>query len=271
MPSPLFDVKSAANALSDVRSRAPLVHSVTNAVSMNPIANALLALGASPLMAHALEEMEELSKISQALVLNIGTLDGPSISAMSSALRFSSEAKLPCVLDPVGVGATTYRTQVCWDLLEQGGVTAIRGNASEITALAGGAPTSKGVDSTLAPAMALPAAKSLSSRFDCVVCVSGPRDLIVGKNSQVQILNGDPLMTKVTGMGCIASAVIGAFLASTQDPLIGTAAAMGVMGVSGEIARSRSSGPGSFMSAFLDAVATLTPEALTERLRFEAI
>ncbi|GAB3916291.1 hydroxyethylthiazole kinase [Larkinella terrae] len=253
--------------LNALRASAPLVHNITNYVVMNFSANALLAVGASPVMAHAVEEVEEMVGIASALVINIGTLSAPWVLAMKRAMKKAAELGKPIVLDPVGAGATSYRNTVLAELLETASPSLIRGNASEILALAGLGGQTKGVDSTASSMNSLEAAQSLSERFGSVVSVSGAVDVIVQKNRLAYIENGHPLMTKVTGMGCSASAIAGAFCAVQPDVFQAAVTAATTMGVCGEIAFSKATAPGSFQIAFLDTLAELTSDRLTELAR----
>ena len=254
-----------------IHSQAPLVHNITNYVVMNTTANALLAVGASPVMAHALEEVEEMTALASALVLNIGTLSGPWVEAMVLAGRAAQPKGIPTVLDPVGVGATTFRTRTAQRLLEETGPRLIRGNASEILALANLGGGTKGVDATDPVEGALEAARQLSSRCNCVVTVSGPVDLIVQGERLARIHNGDPIMGRITGMGCTATALMGAFAAVNPDPFRAAVDAMVVLGVAGELAREHSQGPGSFQVALLDQLASLRQEDLERLARIEGL
>ena len=253
--------------LSAIRDQAPLVHNITNYVVMNSTANALLALGASPVMAHAVEEVEDMVRISRALVINIGTLSAPWIDAMSVAVRAASRLGIPIVLDPVGCGATAFRTRTALDLIAAARPAVIRGNASEIRALARSTGGVKGVDSQHAPEEVLDDARILSQSLGCVVSVSGPTDIVVAGEQVARIHNGDPLMTRVTGMGCTASAVTGAFLAVSAEAFEAAVQAMVVMGVAGELAAAGAEGPGSFQLRFLDALHGLRETDLQPRAR----
>ncbi len=261
------DLLETGAALVRLRAQAPVVHSITNYVVMNTTANALLALGASPVMAHAEEEMVDMVAIASALVLNIGTLSKAWIAAMFKAGEAAKAKGIPIVLDPVGVGATPYRTDTARDLMVALRPTILRGNASEIMALAGGVAKTKGVDSTAASGDALGAARALHTEFGSAVCISGPTDHIVGANAHIQIHNGDPMLPRVTGLGCTATALCGAFAAVTPDPVRAAAQAMAVMGVAGEQAAARAEGPGTLQLHFLDALYQLHEETLAQRLR----
>jgi len=249
-----------------VRAASPLVHNITNYVVMNTTANALLAVGASPAMVHALEEAEQFAALSQALVINIGTLSPAWVEAMRRAALTAKRAAIPWVLDPVGAGATSYRTTTAAALIDLG-PTVIRANASEIAAL-GGDPGGKGVDSTRTSGSALGAAKDLARTTGAIVAMTGAVDYVTDGARTVAIRNGDPLMARVTGLGCTATALVGAFLAG-QDPFEATVAAIAVLGVAGEIAAIRSAGPGSLQLELLDALYTLDQATLTGRARVE--
>lgn len=246
-----------------IREQAPLVHSITNYVVMEPTANALLALGAAPVMAHAVEEMEELVAIASALVVNIGTLSPPWIEAMRRATAAARSRGLPWVLDPVGAGASGLRTGTALSLLEEGLPTVVRGNASEILTLAGEGDGARGVDATAGVDDARGGASELARARATVISVSGATDFVTDGARHRRILNHTPLMTRVTGMGCTASAITGAFLAVNPDPLEAAAHAMAIMGVAGTLAGGGGAdgagvvGPGSFLPRFHDALHAL--------------
>lgn len=254
-----------------VRDKSPLVQSITNYVVMNNTANALLAVGASPIMAHAHEEMKDMVSIVGALVINMGTLDDYWVKSMHLAIAQANALRTPWVLDPVGAGATPYRNEVLEGLLQLR-PTIIRGNASEILALASKHTTpTKGVDSTHRSTEAVDAALTLNQHFGSVVCISGATDIIVDKDKMVKLSNGHPMMARVTGMGCTATALTGAFVAvHPDDPMKATVAAMALMGVAGELAARRSTGPGSLQMNFLDSLYTLRETEFTERLKVSA-
>jgi len=257
------------NNLSKIRNEAPLIHNITNYVVMNTTANALLAAGASPVMAHALEEVEVMVGYARALVLNIGTLSPAWIEAMLRAGKAAKARSVPIVLDPVGAGATPLRTETAQKLIDEVAPTVIRGNASEIRALGGALAATKGVDSTDSVESAIEAAKALAERYSLVVSISGKTDVIVGKGQLARVHNGHPIMTRVTGMGCTASALTGAFLGVEASPLEAATQAMVVTGVAGELAASRSAGTGSFQVQFLDALYNLSEADIETRSRRE--
>ena len=265
-----FGAAAIAADLLAVRERAPLVHNVTNFVVMQQTANALLAVGASPIMAHAEAELDELLQLAGALVLNIGTLDPAWIAAMEHALAAARRRALPTVLDPVGAGASRLRTGTALRLLASGGVTILRANASEILALAGAAGATKGVDSTHPSEAARDAARGLAVRYGCAVVVSGAVDHCLDATREVRVRNGVPLMARITGMGCTSSALCGAFCAVQPDALRAAVDAMATMGVAGEMAFAASHGPGTMAASFLDALHRLDFAELDRRLRIDA-
>lgn len=264
------------NAIHAVYKSVPLVHSITNFVVMQVSANALLAAHASPLMAHAAEEMDDLTNIDSALVLNIGTLDPHWIDSMELAGTLMKKKGKPVVLDPVGAGASSLRTRSALRLLDTVRPDILRGNASEIMALAAEIRSAdkvatKGVDSRNSSDEALDSAHALAERFGCTVSVSGVRDLVTDGKTDLVVEGGSALMPLVTGMGCSASAVTGAYAAACKDSLTAAAAAMAVMASAGEKAGARAMGPGSFLPAFLDELYLLDPEDAARRVhRLEA-
>lgn len=252
-----------------IRSQSPVVHNITNYVVMNNTANALLAVGASPVMAHAKEEVEEMVNISSALVINIGTLSEHWIYSMFKAVNQARKKGIPVILDPVGAGATTYRTKTARELISKEPPTIIRGNASEIVALYDDKSKTKGVDSVSSSEATVEIAQKLSEIHKCVICVSGATDYIVSKEKIIKITNGHPLMTKVTGLGCTASALCGAFAAVEKKPFAATVKAMAVMGIAGEMAASAATGPGSLQIRFLDYLYCLTEDDINQHLKIE--
>ena len=254
------DVLSAAIAA--VRTKSPLVHSITNYVVMNNSANALLSIGASPVMAHWKDEMEEMTAIAGALVINIGTLDTEWIEGMKAAGIAASRRGTPIVLDPVGAGATSQRTNAAWEIINLCHPTIIRGNGSEIMALVDADVKSKGVDSSASSDDALSAAKKLAADTGAVVVISGETDYITNGNDVYTVEGGDPIMTSVTGLGCTATALTGAFAAVEPDPMVAATAAMAVMSLAGERAAVNARGNGSMQMHFLDELYNLTSETL---------
>lgn len=256
-----------------VRERSPLVHSITNLVVINFNANVLLAAGASPVMAHAHEEVTDMVGIAQALVLNIGTLDPYWIESMRLALVAAAQRGIPVVLDPVGAGATPYRNQSIELLLATASPTVIRGNGSEIMSVAGSAVQTRGVDSSAGANDALGAARALVQRTGGVVCVSGETDHILDNQRAARLSNGHVWMTKITGVGCSATALIGAFCAVQPDAWRATVSAMAYLGVVGEVAAEKAIakglGVGSMQAGLLDELQLLDQATFLQRLRME--
>ena len=268
MTQPSFAEAVAAD-LEVIRSRAPLIHNITNFVVMNTTANALLAAGASPVMAHAPEEVEDMVGLADALVLNIGTLGAEWVAGMALAAKAAQARAIPIVLDPVGAGATRYRTETCLRLMDVAPPTILRGNASEMLALDGRIGATKGVDSTAGSEAAWDAAGRLARRTGGAVCVSGPADVIRGAKADTGflVLNGDPMMTRVTGLGCSATAIVAAFAAVNPDPALAALHGMTALGIAGELAHGQSNGPGSFAVALIDALASLDRPTILDRAR----
>ncbi len=237
-----------------IRQNSPLVHNITNYVVMNSTANALLSIGASPVMAHAEQEVEDMVNIAAALVINIGTLSDSWIKAMFKAAKKAKEKGIPIIFDPVGVGATPYRTDTARNLIREVAPTIIRGNGSEIMALSQAGISTKGVDSTSGSDQAIESARNLNLVFNSVVCVTGKTDYVLAGEKVLTVKNGHFLMPRVTGLGCTASALCGAFAAVNSDVQQAAAHAMAVMGIAGEMAAKEAKGPGTLQLHFLDAL-----------------
>lgn len=257
-----------------LRARCPLVHNVTNFVVMNFNANLLLAAGASPVMVHAREEVEEMARLAGAVVLNIGTLQPEWVESMRLALLAARGRGTPVVLDPVGAGATAYRREVIRTLRAAAEPDVLRGNAAEIMSVAGEEGAARGVDSLAEAGAAVDAARRLSRDSGAVVCVSGEHDHVVDSTGRhARLSNGHVWMTRVTGVGCGATALIGAFAAVQPDRWRATVAAMAYLGIVGEVAAERTQaaggGVGSFQTALLDAVQLLDADTFDTRLRLE--
>ena len=250
-------VASLPSLLGRIRQQRPLIHHITNMVVMNDTANITLALGASPVMAHAIEEVEEMVGIANALVLNIGTLTPTQVEAMLRAGKRANERGIPIVLDPVGVGATTLRTQSALKLLRELDITAIRGNASEVGTLVGIAAETRGVDAVSLSEERDVVANRATLEFNCVVTVTGAIDVIADGECLAYVKNGHPLLAAITGSGCMATSLVAAFLAVERDAWLASTAALIAMGVAGELAALKAAGPGTFRSHLLDAVAAL--------------
>jgi hydroxyethylthiazole kinase len=263
-------MKNIEQLLSQIRTTSPLVHNITNYVVMNSTANALLSLGASPIMAHAIEEVEDITFISSALVINMGTLSKKWVDSMLLAIKKAKETNTPFVFDPVGVGASAYRTETALKIIETSTPTVIRANASEIMALAQLSQATKGVDSTMNTQDALEGAVLLSKKLGNTIVISGAVDYIVTGDRMSKIYNGNSLMAKVTGMGCTATAIIGACIAVEKDSHKAAVAAMAIMGIAGDMAKEVSNGPGSFQMNFLDCLHQISVEDLKEKIKLDA-
>ncbi|PSC74808.1 Hydroxyethylthiazole kinase isoform A [Micractinium conductrix] len=250
-------------ALQACRERSPLVQCTTNFVSMDIMANTLLAAGASPAMAHSIGEVEDFVGIASALLVNVGTLSDDWVGGMRLGAQAAVAGGKPWVLDPVGCGATLYRSEVCAGLLRLK-PTIVRGNASEILALAGaaGGPT-KGVDSTAAADDdALHAAQALARQHGCVVAVSGAEDLVTDGSRVLRVANGVPLLQQITATGCSVTALVAAFVCLFPgQPLEENAAALSYFGLAAELAAADGAkGPGSLRVGLLDHLWTLSQE-----------
>jgi hydroxyethylthiazole kinase len=259
----------AAQNLAAVRENKPLIHNITNYVVMNYTANALLAMGASPVMAHAQNEVEDMVSFAGALVINIGTLEDEWIASMMKAGKKASELNTPIILDPVGSGATALRTHAAKAIIEETRLSVIRGNASEILSLRHEDSKTKGVDSIHSVDEAAQTATVLAQELNTALAITGPVDLVTDGERIMRVSNGHPLMGYVTGTGCTATTVIGAFLAVDDDPVNATATALAFFGLAGEVAGQKAAAPGSFMIALLDALYTITPEELKAGSKIE--
>jgi hydroxyethylthiazole kinase len=263
---------SAGRTLRELRERKPLVHQITNYVVMNETANATLALGALPVMAHAPQEVEEMVGLASALVVNIGTLSEHWVEAMLLAGRVASEREIPVVLDPVGAGATTYRTETARRILDQGGVTVLRGNPGEVATLVGAEAEVRGVESIATALEPSELAREAARRLGVVASVTGPVDHVSDGDRVLAVANGHPLLAAVTGTGCISSTLTGCFLAVKPGaPLEAAAEALAAFGVAAEDAAAGAAGPGTFHARLYDALAALDPGTLDERVRISVL
>ncbi|NLG83205.1 MAG: hydroxyethylthiazole kinase [Firmicutes bacterium] len=250
-----------------VRAERPLIHHITNMVVMNDTANLTLHLGASPVMAHAREEVAEMVGLAGALVLNIGTLTPSLVEAMLLAGRRANELGIPVILDPVGAGATGLRTESARKLMAELKIAVLRGNAAEVSVLAGCGGRVKGVDAAGGEADPVFVACRLAKERGMVVAITGPRDVVSDGERVLLVENGHPLLGSITGTGCMATTAVAVFAAVERDYLVAAAAALAYFGIAGERAAERTSGPGSFKVALLDEVANLTPAILAARAR----
>jgi hydroxyethylthiazole kinase len=258
---------SAGSTLARLREQRPLVHQITNYVVMNETANATLALGALPVMAHAREEVEEMVALAGALVINIGTLSPPWVEAMLAAGRAANARGIPVVVDPVGAGATRYRTETAKRLLDEVDVTVLRGNAGEVATLVGVEAEVRGVESIAAGGVPADLVREAARVLGVVASVTGPVDHVSDGERALSVANGHELLATVTGTGCMSTAITGCFLAANPSAIDAAAEALAAFGVAGEDAASVAHGPGTFHAALYDALYALTPESLDERAR----
>jgi hydroxyethylthiazole kinase len=258
---------NAGRSLRSLRERRPLVHQITNYVVMNETANATLALGALPVMAHAREEVEEMVALAGALVLNIGTLSPHWVEAMLAAGRAANERGVPVVLDPVGAGATSYRTETAKRILDEVDVAVLRGNAGEVSTLAGVDAEVRGVESIGDAGDSAGLARTAARQLGVVASVTGAIDHVSDGKRVAAIANGHQLLAAITGTGCMSSAITGCFLAVANSPFDAAVEALVAFGVAGEDAAREAKGPGSFHVALYDALAALDPETLDGRAR----
>jgi hydroxyethylthiazole kinase len=261
----------AADIMTRVRTRKPLVHQITNFVVMNETANMTLCAGALPVMAHARQEVDEMAGAAHALVLNLGTLWAEQVDSMLLAGRRANLRGIPIVLDPVGAGATRFRTESALRLLEQLSVSIVRGNFAEVATLAGYQASISGVESVGATGDRAEVTVACARRFGCVAAITGSTDMVSDGTRVARVSNGHELMSRVTGTGCMATAVTAAYAAVEEDWLLAAASALSVFGLAGEIAAEGSPGPGTFHVRLYDALAQLTPEALRAGAHIEIL
>lgn len=250
-----------------VKDRSPLIHNITNFVVMNNTANALLSIGASPVMAHSIDEVADMAAIASALVINIGTLDSDWVESMLIAGKTALNKGIPIVFDPVGAGATPYRTSVCKKIINECKPSIIRGNASEIMALSDTEVKTKGVDSTNTSELALDSAKKIALLSGAIVVISGQTDYITNGSIVETVHNGNPMMTRVTGMGCTATAIVATMAAINSNYLESATHGMAIMGIAGEIAAARSKGNGSMQVNFLDELYNINEQTIKKHIR----
>ncbi|WP_263078438.1 hydroxyethylthiazole kinase [Endozoicomonas sp. Mp262] len=257
-----------SNSLEQLRSIQPLVHNITNQVVKNSTANALLAIGASPVMAHAIEEVSDMVRLAGSLVINTGTITATRLESMLAAANTASVQNKPWILDPVGAGATPFRLESNQRLL---GLkpSVVRGNASEIMALFSGQSGGKGVDSSISSESTLQFLNEKAGEYNLTIAVTGKTDLIADGKRLARIKNGHPMMARVTGTGCTATALIGAFLATCPSPWQASVSALACLGIAGELAAKESKGPGSLQVNLLDQLYGLSQEKIEQYLKLE--
>lgn len=265
-PTPTLTADSIADALDRLRETTPLIHNITNYVVMNTTANALLAIGAAPAMVHAADEVEEFAGLASALVVNIGTLSSDWVASMKLAVTAANRRGLPWVLDPVAAGATAFRTETAATLARRGPAV-VRANASEALAMAGAADAlPRGVDSAHSSEEALERARAAAAELGTVMAITGATDRITDGRRLVTLANGHPMMTRVTGLGCTASALVAAMLGAGLPPFEAAVAGLAVLGVAGEVAALNAPGPGSLQLDLIDSLYRLDRETLRNRL-----
>lgn len=264
--------KKTAALVTELRNKVPLVHNITNYVTVNDCANAVLAIGASPIMAEDMEETQDITSISSALVINIGTLNKRTIDSMIASGKKANELGIPVILDPVGAGASKLRNDTTEAILQQVKLAVLRGNMSEISFVAGLEVSTKGVDASEADAKndGVTIAKKVANQFNCIVAITGAIDIISDGKRVVTIENGHKMLSKVTGTGCMTTALTGAFAGATEDYYTAAVAGVASMGIAGEIAYEKAGnlGAGSFHTAIIDAISQLDAGTIEKRAKF---
>lgn len=268
----------AAELLDAVREKKPLVHQITNYVTVNDCANITLAAGASPIMADDIEEAADIAALASALVLNIGTLNSRTVQSMLAAGKSANAKGVPAVLDPVGAGASELRNRAASELLKNVKFAAVRGNLSEIRSLAGLSSSTRGVDAAESEASRdarenSEVVRRLAQDLGCVAAATGPVDTVSDGERTLLIRNGHPMLSTVTGTGCMCSALVGCFCGASDDFLLASAAAVSLMGIAGEIAFERAGrlGSGSFRTALIDAVSRMDADTFRGRAKIEQV
>ncbi|MBP2645563.1 MAG: Hydroxyethylthiazole kinase [Firmicutes bacterium] len=267
-------VKEGSFALEELRLRKPLVHHITNYVTVNDCANIALAIGASPVMADDIGEVAEMVALASSLVLNMGTLNERTIKSMLVAGKKAKESGIPVVFDPVGVGATGLRNKAAEQVIDIVQPTVIRGNMSEIKLLAGLKTSIRGVDSVATEEDGAEVARELAKKLNCVVAITGKRDFIADKDTVYAVDNGHELLAGVTGTGCMATTLVGCFAASGRGALLGAVTGIMIMGLAGEVAAKSlqpTEGLGTFRMRLFDAIDRMTPEKLLQGGRVYAV
>jgi hydroxyethylthiazole kinase len=265
-------ITTIADDLTAIRERKPLIHSITNFVVMNETANATLCIGALPIMSHAIDEVEEMVGISSALVLNIGTLTQEWIDAMEVAGKAANAKGIPVILDPVGCGASKLRTESSKRLLDNVKISVVRGNAGEVATLAGVSAEVRGVESISASEPPSVIAARLASAYGCVVSITGAVDVVSDGKRTASISNGDAMLSKVVGTGCMSNVIVASFAAVDSDPFTAAVGGLAAFGIAGELAAAISGDrPGTFHVEMYNALYALTPGdvATKARISFE--
>lgn len=271
-------VVKIGNLLSEVRNNKPLVHNITNYVTVNDCANILLAIGASPIMADDIKEAADITKISSALVINIGTLNERTIESMIISGKKANELNIPVIFDPVGAGASEFRNETTKRILEEVKISVLRGNMSEIKFISGLGASTKGVDAAESDLESgndegVKVAKDLAKKFNCIVAITGATDIVSDGNRVAILENGTKMLANVTGTGCMTTALVGAFCGAGRDYFIGAVSGITAMGISGEIALEKAGkiGTGSFHIAIIDAISNLDSEIINKMTRIKVL
>ena len=257
--------------LKKVRQEKPVVHHLTNWVTIYDCANIVKVFGASPVMAHAIEESADMALIASALVLNIGTLTPEFVQSMKAAARSANKKGIPVILDVCGAGATKLRDDMCFELLKDAKIDIIKGNASEVARIAGKDVQTKGVDSTEVSLNLQELAKKLAVDRKCTVVITGKDDIVSDGNKTYIVSNGDSMMAKVVGTGCMAASVIGTFIAVEKDLALAAAAGLSCYEIAAELAAKDSKGPGSFKENLFDEIFNLDRNKISSRSRIKAV
>ena len=255
--------------LETLRKTRPIIHHITNYVTVNDCANVTLAIGAAPVMAHAKEEVAEMTSISSALVLNIGTLDPDQIESMLISGKTANEKNIPVILDPCGAGATTLRTESAKKLIKDLKITIIKGNASEIATLADIDAETHGVESGAINTTPEHAARILAEKTGATIIITGKEDIITDKTTTITIRGGSPMTGKITGGGCMAASITASFASIEKDPLIAGTAALTCFNVAQQLAEKKSTGPMDYRKNLIDELYNLTPEKIKDHQNYE--
>lgn len=258
-----------------IRAREPLIHHITNYVTANDCANAVLAIGASPIMADDGDEVEEIVSLANALVLNMGTLNQRTVTSMIAAGRRANDREIPVIFDPVGAGVSTLRNRTIEQILSQVKISILRGNLSEVAFVAGLETAARGVDAAKADEKNDPVeiARQAVGRLECVVAITGEVDVITDGERTIRICNGHPMLSRVTGTGCMTTSLVGAFAGVSADGLLAAAGGVASMGIAGEMAYEKmgAMGTGSFHMGILDGLSKLNGECFEKYVRLEKV
>jgi hydroxyethylthiazole kinase len=260
---------SASDILEKVRLQKPIVHHITNWVTTYDCANIVKVFGASPVMAHAKEEVADMAGIASALVLNIGTLTEDLVEAMLLAAKSANRKGIPVVLDVCGAGATKFRNDMCSKILDEVKVGIIKGNASEIASISGENVQTRGVDAAAVEKDLREVAARLAKKMSCTVVITGIEDIVADGKRVVIVKNGHSMMTNIVGTGCMAASVIGTFAAVEEDMVEASVAGLVCYEVAAEVAAKAATGPGTFKEKLFDAVFNIDEDTINRMQRVE--